>query len=319
MEPMVFIDVDRCVGCFMCERACALARAIEINVNFKLAELVRPEDCTGCGACERACPYSCISVINHGVNISERAKVTLSRVRRNMSRRLVTIDDDATLREASKVMEMEGIGSLMIGSHIITETDVLNGWFSGKTLVKEVSKEAITIEGKSTVDEALQVMNEMNIGHLPVIEGNSIVGMFSIRDALRSMSVTSINEGLKVRSARKEEKAGMHAMEVPLLSTGSTYGEVYDVLKMKGIKATIVGDGVVSIRDITKGVAEGKSQNDQVEPRTIKHFRGEDPLHAVIGYMMQHNVRHVPVIENDKLLLLSIREITSRTVWIHAI
>ncbi|BBG23065.1 Electron transport complex subunit RsxB [Sulfuracidifex tepidarius] len=317
MEPIVYIDVDRCVGCFMCERACALAKAIEVNVDSRLAELVRPEDCTGCGACERACPYSCINVINYGVNVSERARVTLSRVRRNMSRRLITINDNSTLREASKVMEKEGIGSLMIRNYIVTETDILNGWFSGYTMVKEVSKEAITTQGKSTVDEALYIMNSVNIGHLPVVEGSSMVGMFSIRDALRSMSVTSFSEDLKLRSVKKEDKAGSHALEVPTLPVDSTYAQVYDVLMRNRIKATIVGDGVVSIRDITKGFADGKSQDDHVKPRRLKHFESDDPLHEVIGYMIQNNVRHVPVRQKDKLLLLSTKEITSRNVWVH--
>jgi len=321
VEPLVLIDVDRCVGCFLCERACALARAIEVDMESRIATLVRPEDCTGCGACERACPYSCITVINEGVNVNERARITVSRVKRHM-KKPVFVDPSVTLRNAAAKMSTLKIGSLIVGNRIVTETDLLEGWLSrGEEKIVEISKNAITIDCRKTVDEALMLMSEKDIGHLPVTDNESIVGMFSLRDALRTVSVTSFIKGdLRIIKADHSETVGKYAIRAPILNEANSV-KAFRAMRKWRTKAILVENkgniGIITLRDITNAMASGLSLYDPLKPRHVKVFSSEDKLHLAVGYMIQNELRHVPVIKSDEYQLLSVKEITSHSTWIH--
>lgn len=324
MEPLVLIDVDRCVGCYMCQRACALAQCIEINESSRLAEVVRPEDCTGCKACERACPYDCILVLSDETSVSSRAKVTLSRVRRYASKGLITVDPEETVRRAAEIMTKEGIGSLVLnfkGVRIVTESDILDAWIDGRENDPVVlhSKEAITIEGSATVDEALSIMLAKKIGHLPVTERGELTGMLSIRDALRSASMTSpINtEGLL--PINPKEKVGRFSFNVPILEI-VTNREAYHTLKNGGLKATVVKEldrvGLISIRDLTRALADRRSLEDRIQPRWVKPISAEEPLSKALALMMEHNIRHLPVVSNADIKMIDVKEIAKQVVWV---
>lgn len=325
MDPVVLIDVDRCVGCYMCQRACALAQCIEINEVTRFAEVVRPEDCTGCMACERACPYNCIVVLSDETQVPVRAKVTLSRVRRYSSKRLVTGDPGWTVKRGAEEMMREGVGSLIImnGTKIITETDVLEAWIAGKQDKPLIafSKDAVTIEGKATVEEALRIMLERGIGHLPVLERGKLAGMISLRDVLRASSVTSPILGESIIPINPREKIEKYAIQVPVVGR-VTNRELYYLLKERGLKATVVKDGeligLISIRDLTKALGTGRSLDDMIEPRWVNPVSSQEQISRAIAIMMEHNIRHLPVIHGEEIRMLSIKEIAKHAVWIKA-
>ncbi|QKR00119.1 CBS domain-containing protein [Metallosphaera tengchongensis] len=326
MEPIVLIDVDRCVGCYMCQRACALAQCIEINEFTRFAEVVRPEDCTGCMACERACPYNCIEVLSEGVDVSARAKVTLSRVRRYMNKRLRTVFSTTTVKEGAMIMTKENIGSLLIWSDklkIATETDILNAWYTGKEneLLVAFSHEAVTVEGRATVQEALEVMIKKGIGHLPVLERGKLVGMLSIRDALRASSVTSPVKDQGIFPINPNGKVREFVKTCPVLQN-PTNEKVLVTLREHGLKALLVRDndrvGLISVRDLTKALALGRSLKDHAEPRWVKPISAEESISKAIAIMMEHNIRNMPVIDGEELKILSVKEIAKHAIWITA-
>ena len=66
---MMKIDVERCKGCGLCVRACALKlMALEPEkINFKgyhPARLLDAEKCVNCCACALTCPDMCIEIYN---------------------------------------------------------------------------------------------------------------------------------------------------------------------------------------------------------------------------------------------------------------
>ena len=61
VDPFVaWVDVKRCSGCRMCEKAC-VAKAIKFD---EAARVVRVEEaaCMGCGLCNATCPSSAIGL-----------------------------------------------------------------------------------------------------------------------------------------------------------------------------------------------------------------------------------------------------------------
>jgi len=328
MEPIVLIDADRCVGCYMCQRACALAQCLEINELSRLAEVVRPEDCTGCGACERACPYDCIVVLNDGIDVASRAKVTLSRVRRYMNRHLVTVSPEVTVREGAKIMTERGVGSLLILEDrlkILTETDVLEAWSNRleQESVGKLAKDAITVEGSATVEEALKIMVDRNIGHLPVTERGKVSGMLSIRDALRSLSTTSPVLREEAVAVNPKDIVKKYATPVPVVGE-ITNSEAYAVLKREGTKALLVRRddslGLLSIRDLTRAFGKGRDLRDPVEPRWgVTVLSGNEEISKALAMMMEHNLRHIPVKDGESWKILSVKEVAKQAVWVRGV
>jgi CBS domain-containing protein len=288
-----------------------------------MAKVERPEDCTGCKACERACPYNCITVLSDEGLVPLRAKVTLSRVRRYATKELKTVKADATVREAAGVMVKENVGSLLIlegRAKIVTECDLLNVWAQGREEEKvvDISNEAVTVEGKATVQEALELMVKRGINHLPVTEKGEVVGMFSIRDALKALSVTVLLSEERVVPVNPKEKVRGFAVSCPVLESPSN-ADALKAIRQSGLRAVLVreGDrvGLVSVRDLVRAMARGAKLEDGAEPRLVRPISGEEPLAKAVSTMAEHGLRHLPV-DDGELKLLSIREIAKHAVWV---
>ncbi|NON63275.1 CBS domain-containing protein [Acidianus sp. RZ1] len=324
MEPVIIIDVDRCVGCYMCTKACALAQCLEVSETSRIVELVRPEDCTGCKACMRACPYNCIVVLSEEEQVPIRAKLTLSRVRKYMNRKVITVNPTSRIEEAAYLMSKLNIGSLIIQEEneikIITESDVLRAWAMKreKDRVLHFSNSAITVEGKTLVDEALNIMLNAEIGHLPVLENGSLSGMLSIRDILRASSLTfPIKE--RIFPINPKDKVVNYTVKVPVIKD-TTISNVYMTLTENNLKACLVMEnqnvGILSIRDLTSALASGKSFNERIEPRLIPPISGNEEIARAVAFMIEHNVRHLPVDIGNEFRMLSVKEIAKHAVWI---
>jgi CBS domain-containing protein len=112
-----------------------------------------------------------------------------------MSRNLKLISNDATLKEASRMMRDNRIGSLLVvrdGDHvgILSETDLVRrglaeGLDPDKVKVETImSSPIITMDIEKTAEEANAVMSERGIRHLAITDESKIVGILSVRDLL---------------------------------------------------------------------------------------------------------------------------------------
>jgi CBS domain-containing protein len=114
-----------------------------------------------------------------------------------MSVRVVTVAPKATVQEAISRMLEEGIGSVAVcdGPRLIgifTERDVLRvageGPLFGDVAVEDVmTPRPLTVSPSDDLIGAAQLMADRRIRHLPVCEGDFLVGMIGIRDVLRRL------------------------------------------------------------------------------------------------------------------------------------
>jgi CBS domain-containing protein len=106
-----------------------------------------------------------------------------------------SIAPDATVYQAIEMMSDKRIGCLlvMVGgrlSGIVSERDyarkvILMGRSSQQTQVREImSKPVLYVTPEQTLDDAMRLMTTRRIRHLPVLEGETVLGLLSIGDLL---------------------------------------------------------------------------------------------------------------------------------------
>jgi CBS domain-containing protein len=111
---------------------------------------------------------------------------------------LWSISPEATVYEAIRLMSEKHIGCLLVlsGGHltgIVTERDyarkvVLMGRASQQTKVREVmSKPVLFVREDETLDGAMRLMTARRLRHLPVLNGDDVVGVISIGDLVSWM------------------------------------------------------------------------------------------------------------------------------------
>ena len=116
-----------------------------------------------------------------------------------------SIGSEASVLEVVKEMNRLQIGSMLIidGGKLVgifTERDVLRrvvvpGLAPDATPVSEVmTKQVDTFPPELSVDEAMAHMTEKRHRHIPVVEGDRILGLVSIGDITRWLSNSFANE-----------------------------------------------------------------------------------------------------------------------------
>ena len=114
-----------------------------------------------------------------------------------MRTRVVTVEPGDSARLAVLRMLEEGVGSVAVCDAgrlvgIFTERDVLGLAGDGTDLdavrIGDVmTREPLTVDAGVPVLDAARLMGDKKIRHLPVVEGEHLLGMVGIRDVLGSL------------------------------------------------------------------------------------------------------------------------------------
>lgn len=111
---------------------------------------------------------------------------------------IFSIPPDQTVFEAVQMMAEKQVGALLVMAGealrgIISERDyarevILKGRSSRETLVGEImSANVITVTPATPVREALTLMSDKRIRHLPVVEDSRVLGIISIGDLVKDV------------------------------------------------------------------------------------------------------------------------------------
>lgn len=108
---------------------------------------------------------------------------------------------EATVYDAVAMMADRSVGALLVVTGgkltgIVSERDyarkvILKGRHSHEMQVKEIMTSPVfTISPDSSVEDCMRVITMHHIRHLPVMDGDALVGMISIGDVVRSIIST---------------------------------------------------------------------------------------------------------------------------------
>lgn len=120
----------------------------------------------------------------------------MTTVREVMSTQLVTVEPHTSVAEAATVMDVHRVGAALVCQEgslagIFTERDILRALSQdfdapGHPVSHWMTRDPRTVEPADTVEAARQLMLDGGFRHLPVKDGESLVGMVSIRDLMRA-------------------------------------------------------------------------------------------------------------------------------------
>ncbi|MBI5384133.1 MAG: CBS domain-containing protein [Verrucomicrobia bacterium] len=104
-----------------------------------------------------------------------------------------TVGPDDTVLKAITLMDEKNVGALLVTQGerlvgVVSERDytrkvALKGRSSRETLVRQImAVDPVTVTPETSVDECLHLMTDKRVRHLPVLEGDKVVGVVSIGD-----------------------------------------------------------------------------------------------------------------------------------------
>jgi len=137
-----------------------------------------------------------------------------------MTTKPISIDQDTTLLDCARTMDEKHVGAVVVKDKehslgIITEQDIVR-----KVVAKGINpltekakdymeKNLITISSDKDIYDALIIMRDNNIRHLPVIDEDKMVGLLTIKDILKiePQLFELIVEKFEIREATSKPKS----------------------------------------------------------------------------------------------------------------
>ncbi len=109
-----------------------------------------------------------------------------------------SIQADATIFEALELMSDKGVGALIVFDQnqlagIFSERDyarkvILKGKSSHDTRISEImTRQVICVRPEQTMTDCMALMTDKHIRHLPVLEGDKVIGVISIGDVVKEI------------------------------------------------------------------------------------------------------------------------------------
>lgn len=126
------------------------------------------------------------------------SQITLAMLLERKGRDVYSVAPGASVFEAIQEMSERGVGALVVLdgdalAGIISERDytrkvILQGRASRETRVEEImTPDVITASPELTLEQAMRLVSERRIRHLPVTSGGKVIGVVSIGDLVKTL------------------------------------------------------------------------------------------------------------------------------------
>lgn len=160
----------------------------------------------------------------------------------------VFVDPEATVAEAARRMSAEHTSSVLIGDHqlgILTDRDlrsrvVAKGLDPATPVRVVMSRPCRTARTDASLFEVLLEMLEHRIHHLPLVEGDEVVGVVTQTDLMRQMTRSPLHLLKSVERHGDTSRLADFALE---------QGAMVERLAAGGLEATRIGRIVASVND----------------------------------------------------------------------
>ena len=121
----------------------------------------------------------------------------ISDILRSKGSGVITITPDQPVQDAIRILADNNIGALLVVDGtlqgIFTERDVLRYAATDVQRLETarvrdlMTADLITVSPETDLSAVMELMGEHNIRHLPVLVGNTVVGIISIRDVVNAL------------------------------------------------------------------------------------------------------------------------------------
>jgi CBS domain-containing protein len=174
-------------------------------------------------------------------------KINTSRVSSLISEKMISIDSESSIQQAATLMSEKRVSSLIIIDNgelagILTDRDlrnrVLAKGLNSNIIIKTVmTQEPVTISKHALIFEAMLLMSEKNIHHLPIIENNRPISMITSTDIMRSQSSQPLLLIGQIDRQNSIEKLITVSQQLPtllqnLISSGAKAQEIGRILTL---------------------------------------------------------------------------------------
>jgi len=158
-----------------------------------------------------------------------------------MTARPVYLSSDESVRRCAQEMERNHVGAIVIkdGDEIkglLTEQDIVRKAVAKgmNPLEKKVSeimeKNLVTVSPETDIFDALMKMRDLNIRHLPVVDGKKLMGLLTLKDILK-IEPQLFELLVEKFELREEDRKPLQTENEGICQTCGEYSEL---LKSKG-------------------------------------------------------------------------------------
>jgi len=245
------------------------------------------------------------------------------------SKHVVTAQKTAKMEDTVKIMRAHDFRRLPITENdkicgIITSTDIINGiatFEKGTTYVKtfiespikeQMSQPVITVDIHTTIEEAVKIMIENNIGDVPVLDEESrLIGILTERDILQIFEY-------------KDTTTKVEDLAFPIVKTDpeDSVGSAAKIMSESGIRNVIITkpeegkiEGILTSMDLIHFIGKEDTMNliktgkeekalelvvKLIMTRGVLTMKKGTPAHTAGRLMKQWNIGTVPITENGK-------------------
>jgi CBS domain-containing protein len=130
---------------------------------------------------------------------------------REKGREVVTIPADATLSEAARLLARHHIGAVVVNDRdgdlagILSERDIVRAVAEhsvaalGQDVGRHMTRAVATCCETDSVDELMETMTHGRFRHIPVVEDDTLCGIVSIGDVVKTRIAETVREAESLR------------------------------------------------------------------------------------------------------------------------